>query len=57
MPEMTKNFSSIAAQGGEVLKKVKKSEHDNTLNFEESKLDPHLVSGHSTFKAERGLIR
>ena len=54
---MTKSLSPIIAEGREILEKVEKSWHERTLYDEESKLNPPVVSGHSTFKAERGLIR
>jgi len=53
---MTKSLSSIDAQGGHMSKKSIGPISEMTSKKEESNLDPHGVSGHSTFKAEGGLI-
>ena len=53
---MSKKVSAIEAQGGHLSKKFYGKKSEMSSEIEESKLDPQLVSGHSTFKAERGLI-
>ena len=54
---MSKSYKNIIGQGGHMSKKVMGPMCEMTFKKEESKLDPQLVSGHSTFKAEGGLIQ
>ena len=54
---MAKSPTGTTAEGENIIKNVNLGENSKmTQNEEESKLDPQLMSGHSTFKAERGLI-
>ena len=54
---MAKKVKSIVDQvEGHISKKSKFPKSDISQNVEESKFDSQLVSGHSTLKAEGGLI-
>ncbi len=55
---MTKLVNVMKGQEGHIERNIIiSSMMEETLNNEESKLDPLLVSGNSSFKAERGLIQ
>ena len=53
---MTKSPNGMDGKGGHKFKKSHGPLMRDTPEKEESKLDSKLVSGHSTFKAEGGLI-